>query len=42
MYFFIKDDKSLKKVISGIKSVIVLQKDLIVNPPIIKNLWKPK
>ena len=38
MYFFIKDDKSLKKVISGIKSAIVLQKNLIVNPPIIKNL----
>ena len=42
MIFFIKDDELLKNVIFGIMSVIVLKKNLIVNPATIKIILKTK
>ena len=42
MIFLIKDDELLKNVIFGIMSVIVLKKNLIVNPATIKIILKTK
>ena len=43
MNFLIKDDELLKNImILGIKSVIVLKKNMTVNPSTTKNFWKSK
>ena len=43
IYILINNDKLLKNImLFGIKSVLVLKKNLIVNLSIIKDFWKPK
>ena len=42
IYFLIKDDDLLNIILFGIKSLLILEKNLIANLPIIKNIWKPK
>ena len=43
MYFVIEDDDLLKNIILfGIKSVLILKKNLIANLSMIKIIWKPK
>ena len=43
MNFLIKDASLLKNIqIVGLKSVIVLKKNLIASPSTLKDIWKPK
>ena len=38
IYFLIKDDDLLNIILFGIKSLLILEKNLIANLPIIKNI----
>ena len=42
MHFLVEDDDFSKKYNTGIKSVLISEKNLIANLSIIKIIWKPK